>query len=93
MKYFALAVLLLITPVAFADALTKADEAVTTILFEYDGSEEFASYKVDEDGSVDVVFASNTPESLYDEIVTRLQNHPDVRSVLAGRGGPVCKLF
>lgn len=93
MKTYLLTLLLLFSPFVFADELTRADEAVATILFEYDGSEEYATYKVNEDGSVDLVFASNMPDVLYEEILTRLQNHPHISSVLAGRGGPVCRLF
>lgn len=93
MRGILLTVMLLLSFVALADELGKADEAVANILFEYDGSEEYATYKASEDGSVDLVFASNMPDSLYEEILTRLQNHPDISSVLAGRGGPVCKLF
>jgi len=76
-----------------ADELDKADSAVANTLFEYDGSEEFATYKANEDGSVDLIFASNTPDDLYEEILTKLQNHPDISSVLASQGGPACRLF
>jgi len=76
-----------------ADELGKADSATANILFDYDGSEEYASYKANEDGSVDLIFASNTPDKLYEDILTRLQTHPDISSVLASKGGPACKLF
>jgi len=76
-----------------ADELDKADAAVANTLFEYDGSEEYATYKANDDGSVDLIFASNTPDNLYEDILTQLQNHPDIRSVLASKGGPACKLF
>jgi len=76
-----------------ADELGKADSAVANLLFEYDGSEEYATYKANEDGSVDLIFASNTPDDLYEDILTKLQNHPDITSVLASKGGPACKAF
>ena len=76
-----------------ADELEKADSAVANLLFEYDGSEEYATYKANEDGSVDLIFAVNTPDSLYEEILTKLQNHPNINSVLASKGGPACKAF
>ncbi|MCK4742628.1 MAG: hypothetical protein KAT25_02285 [Sulfuriflexus sp.] len=76
-----------------ADELDKADAAVANVLFEYDGSEEYASYKANEDGSVDLIFASNTPDDLYEDIITQLQNHPEITSVLASQGGPACKAF
>ena len=76
-----------------ADELDKADAAVANVLFEYDGSEEYASYKANEDGSVDLIFANNTPDTLYEDIITKLQNHPDITSVLASQGGPACKAF
>ncbi|MDR9437857.1 MAG: hypothetical protein RI563_13325 [Thiohalophilus sp.] len=85
--------LLLAQPALAEDRLQKADSAVANVLFDYDGSFEFASYKVDENGFVDITFASNTPDALYGEILDRLQNHPDISSVLAGKGGPTCSLF
>lgn len=85
--------LLLFSPICHADKLEKADTAVANILFDYDGSNEFASYRVSEDGFVDIVFASNMPDALYSEILNRLQTHPDIKDVLAGKGGPVCRLF
>ncbi|MGD8514784.1 MAG: hypothetical protein PVF52_04150, partial [Granulosicoccaceae bacterium] len=84
---------LLFSSNVMADALGKADAAVTDILFNFDGSEEYATYRANEDGSVDLVFARNTPDDLYERILTKLQNHPDIRSVLASKGGPACKLF
>jgi len=76
-----------------ADQLDKADSAVANVLFEYDGSEEYATYKANEDGSVDLIFARNTPDNLYEDILTKLQNHPHISSVLASKGGPACKAF
>ena len=73
-----------------ADELAQADAAVANILFEYDGSEEYATYKANDDGSVDLIFASNTPDEIYEDILTQLQNHPHNSSVQAGKGGPVC---
>ena len=85
--------LLSITSMLNADELEQADAAVANILFEYDGSEEYATYKANDDGSVDLVFASNTPDKIYEDILNKLQNHPHITSVLAGKGGPVCKAF
>ena len=76
-----------------ANELEQADAAVANILFEYDGSEEYATYKANDDGSVDLVFSSNTPDKIYEDILNKLQSHPHISSVLAGKGGPVCKLF
>lgn len=86
-------VLLCCTNVVHADELEKADAAVANILFDYDGANEFASYRVNDDGFVDILFASNTPDSLYSEILNKLEKHPDIHGVLAGRGGPACSLF
>ena len=80
-------------PLMAEDILLKADAAVANILFEYDGSEEYATYKANDDGSVDLIFASNTPDKIYEDILTQLQKHPHISSVLASKGGPVCKLF
>lgn len=85
--------MLVFSTVVVADELGRADAAVATILFEFDGSEEFATYRANDDGSVDLIFARNTPDALYEKILTRLQQHPDISSVLASKGGPACRLF
>ncbi len=72
---------------------TKAGEAVANVLFDFDGSNEFVSYVVRPGGFVDAVLARNTPEPLYNELVERLRAHPDVKDMLAGRGGPACSRF
>ena len=77
-------------PVLAADALYGADAAVADILFEYDGSESFASYAVSEDGFVDITFARNIPDELYGEILQRLKDDQHIAGVLAGKSGPVC---
>lgn len=74
------------------DVLTKATTAVTDIIFNYE-ADEFSSYNVQEDGFVDINFASNTPDKLYSEILAKLQSHPDIKGVLAGKNGPACPLF
>lgn len=85
---------LLLAGSAFAeDALSRADSAVANILFEYEGSEAFASYTVSDSGFVDIVFANNTPNVLYSEILYKLKNHPDIDGVLAGKTGPICSVF
>jgi hypothetical protein len=42
---------------------------------------------------VDATFTSNTPEPLYSEVVEKLRANPDIKGVLAGRGGPTCSRF
>lgn len=85
--------LLFAQPIQAADRLQRADAAVANILFDYDGSFEFASYKVSESGFVDITFARNTPDALYSEILGKLEGHPDIDGVLSGKGGPTCDLF
>ncbi len=80
-------------PVLASDAEAKAGEAVANVLFDFDGSNEFVSYRVREDGFVDAAFARNTPEALYTEVVEKLRANPDIKGVLAGRGGPTCSRF
>lgn len=95
MKYTLMIILMLlcITSSAAADALNNADAAVANVLFEYDGSEEFATYIIKDDGFVDINFARNMPDKLYGEILTKLKGHPDIKGVLSGKGGPICKLW
>ena len=78
---------------AFAeDDVTRSTDAVTSILFDYN-ADEFATYVIHDDGSVDITFASNTPDALYSEILDKLLHNPDIKNVLAGKGGPACSLF
>ena len=75
------------------DAQSKADRAVANLLFEYDGAEEFASYLIRPDGLADISFASNMPDVLYSELLSKLQKHPDINGVIAGKGGRACRRF
>ncbi|MFO7602350.1 MAG: hypothetical protein R6X06_00880 [Gammaproteobacteria bacterium] len=79
-------------PVLAEDALAKASSAVSNIMFDYE-ADEFASFSVQESGFVEITFAKNTPDALYSEMLNKLQNHPDIKGVLAGKTGPVCPLF
>ncbi len=74
------------------DAQSKAEVVVANILFDYDYGSEFATYKVNEDGFVDLTMASNTPDKVYGEILTRMKNHPDIDDVLASKSGPACQI-
>jgi len=75
------------------DAKYMADSAVADILFDYDDSATFATYSVDEEGFVEITFASNMPDDLYSELLARLKGHKDITGVLAGTSGPACPLF
>jgi len=79
-------------PVLAEDAQSKTSTAVTSILFEYDAGE-FASYSIEDNGFLDITFARNTPDALYSEILNKLQNNPDIKGVLAGKGGGTCSRF
>lgn len=80
------------TPARANDPASAASAAVSGILFDYD-ADEFASYVINDKGHVDITFARNTPDALYSEILNKLQTHPGIKSVLAGRGGPTCSRF
>lgn len=84
--------MLILTPVLAGDKLSIANAAVANILFEYDG-DEFVTYTVADNGFVEMSFASNTPETLYSEIIGKLKANPDIKGVLAGKTGPGCKRF
>lgn len=90
---FLVSQLVLIAPPAIAqDAESRANEAVSEPLFEED-AEAFTSFRVNERGFVDISFASDTPDAVYVRIVQKLESHPDVDGVLAGKGGPACRRF
>lgn len=80
------------SPVLAEDATSRTSAAVTNILFEYD-ADDSASYSIRDNGFLDITFARNTPDALYSEILNKLKNHPDIKGVLAGRGGPTCSRF
>ncbi|MFV2056901.1 MAG: hypothetical protein ACC707_10560 [Thiohalomonadales bacterium] len=95
-KRFGLIIILLIFNANFAlaeDVNSRADFAVANILFDYDRSSEFATYAIDESGFVSISFSRDIPELLYGEILTRMQNSPEITGVLSDRGGPVCGFF
>lgn len=77
---------------ALADG-AAAEDAVSEILWDYEDSFEYVQYRVTDSGHVDMTFASNTPESLYQEIVSKVREDPNVDSVLAGKNGAACSLF
>ena len=74
------------------DKQSKADIAVANILFDYEYGSEFASYRVDENGFVDLIMATNTPDNVFSEILTRMQNHLDIDDVMSSKSGPACKI-
>ncbi len=82
-----------VLPVSASEIQFKADTAVADILFEFDGSETYASYVVGEDGFVDITFSRNIPDDLYSEILQRLKDDARITGVLAGSSGPSCSLF
>ena len=74
------------------DAISRTSAAVANIIFDHD-ADEFSSYSIRDDGFLDITFARNTPDALYSKILNKLRKHPDVKGVLAGKGGPACSLF
>ena len=98
MKHFSLIAVLLSSmlfavPALAADPQMKADSAVADILFEYEGSETFATYTVSDEGFVEITFARNIPDALYSEILQKLRSNGDISGVLAGTTGPSCNTF
>ena len=87
-----LAGLILTEPVLADDTRDKASTAVTSILFDYEVND-YVTYSINDDGFVDIIFPSNTPDKVYGEILNRLQQNPDIDGVLASKGGPFCHIF
>ena len=54
---------------------------------QYEGAGEFASYLIRLDGLADISFANNMPDALYSELLAKLQKHPDINGLIAGKGG------
>ncbi len=74
------------------DAAVRAENAVTAILFEAE-ADEFTAYQIDRRGFVELTFASNVPDGIYADIVQKMKSHPDIKGVLAGKGGRPCRRF
>lgn len=79
-------------PVFAEDARDKSSAAVSAILFENE-VDEIVTFSVDDAGRVDLTFPRNTPDKIYSVILNKLKSHPDIKSVLAGKGGPACAAF
>lgn len=69
----------------------KVNSAVANIVFDFD-ADSFSTYFI-EGALVNISFASNSPDKLYFEVLAKLNAHPDIKDVLAGRDGPVCSAF
>ena len=74
------------------DLNSKATDAVTEILFDTN-IDDLATYKINDIGFLEITFANNTPDLLYSLMLNKFRNHPDIKGVLAGRGGPACSQF
>lgn len=86
--------LMAVQPVVLAqDAYLQADEAVAEILFDYEHGSDFSTYSINERGFASITFASNMPNELYSEVLTRLKNHKGISGVLAGKSGPPCRAW
>ena len=70
----------------------RADTVVAESLFERE-LEETASYNVNKNGRVVILFDVSVPFDQYNEAVEHLRNHPDVNGVYAEQNGvEVCPL-
>lgn len=94
LRYAVLSFSLICTLPVFSegDVQSMADKAVANILFDFEYGSEVASYSVNEDGFVNMEFARNTPDKLYGDILTKIQNHPDIKGVLAAKTAPSCAI-
>ncbi len=81
-----------INPAFADDAESRATDALTSILFDHE-AESFTTYRISNKGFVDIVFARNTPDLTYSLLLNKFLRHPDIKGVLAGKGGPNCKSF
>ena len=93
MPFLVAVLLLILVPAQASDAQSRADLAVANILFDFDAPSDLATYRIRDDGLVEIVFANNMPDKVYSDLLAKLNNHPDIPDVLAGRGGPPCALW
>lgn len=63
----------------------ESEAALTKIL--WDEEMENVSYKLRSNGFIDITFGSAVKDEDYSRILNKLQHHPDIPGVLAGRGG------
>ena len=74
------------------ESAMQSEDAVAAILFEY-GADGFTTYKVERSGAVEVSFARDTPDEVFNELVDVLRAHPDTGRVRVDRSAPACGLF
>ncbi len=77
------ACLFLITGAAMAGQV-ESEAALSKILWDEDM--ENVSYKVRSSGFIDITFGGAVSDQDYSRILNKLQTHPDIPGVLAGRG-------
>lgn len=75
-----------------SEQANASEDALAHILFDYD-ADEFTAYQIRRNGFVEIIFARDTPDDLYGEMVDKLRGHPDIPGVSAARTGPACGLF
>ena len=65
---------------------SKADNTVSTVLFDHDMSET-ASYNIRRDGSVAIKFEESVTEKKYTKVVNLLRSIPSLNGVYAEQSG------
>jgi len=83
MKKLLLACLFLTSLPAWAGQ-DESEAALAKILWDEDM--ENVSYKLRSNGFIDITFGTAVKDEDYSRILNKLQNHPDIPGVLAGRG-------
>lgn len=74
------------------ESAAQAEDAVTTILFDNDAGD-FTSYRVHSNGTVEVFFARNTPNDIYQSLTSELRDHSAINRLRVNRSGPTCNRF
>ena len=83
MKRTLVALLLLVLALPVVAGQAEAEAAVAKILF--DADMENATFKVRNDGFVDILFGSAVTDSEYSRMLEILRSHPDIKGVLSGK--------
>lgn len=79
-------------PLLAADPPLSAENAITDIIFEHDAND-FVTYEIESSGYTKVTFARNTPDDIYNNMVSEMRKHPDINGLLPGKTGASCSRF
>ncbi len=86
--------LLLMPTIAWSqEQNSRAEKALTELLFSEE-ADEFTAYRfINSRGYVEIIFASNTPRDLAKDLLAKIKTLPDIAGVRESFAGTPCRRF